>query len=316
MKIELSPQEKITLKREADQSPGLAIVKAIGILSEQMTKMCEQGMAEMKNNMPQMINDCMKEGMKGEKGDAGMTPKKFVDYFTDDDLRQIIEHMRPLVTPVKGKNYFTKNDMGELVLQKGELASLQDFILQKARPKKGEDYFTKDDVTNFIKQVIPMIPRAKDGRTPKAGRDFPSLKQFIKMIRSEVAAIPQPEPIELDGGEEIVIKINELEITPAKQIDASHIKNLGKYMKEKSPRRMGGGGDIINMYDLSSLADGSTKTFSVPFHRKALAIIGSDFPTILIENNGFIVSSGKTQITTTYQNAASQGSQLAFLYVR
>ena len=74
-----------------------------------------------------------------------------------------------------------------------------------------------------------------------------------------------------------------------------------------------GGGDIVMIKDLSALTDGSTLTFPVPYHRKAIMVIGSDFPSVLFENNGFTDS--PTEITLTVSNAPSLGSQLGFQYV-
>lgn len=71
----------------------------------------------------------------------------------------------------------------------------------------------------------------------------------------------------------------------------------------------------VNVYDLSTKTDGSTKTFSVPGLTKALFVMGSDFPITLFLNNGFTYSATANTITLTTDNAPSLGSQLAFLYV-
>jgi len=87
-----------------------------------------------------------------------------------------------------------------------------------------------------------------------------------------------------------------------------------KELKARSTSRGGGGGRAggMQLTDLSSSTDGSTKTFSVPKNTLGF-VIGSDFPTVLMEGNGFSVNASRTQITLTTLNAPSQGSQLLFV---
>jgi hypothetical protein len=122
-----------------------------------------------------------------------------------------------------------------------------------------------------------------------------------------------------DTPEEVIAKIN----SALKKIDPSQIKGLEGIMRAvdeigKNPvgfENVGGGGDISYMKDLSTLTDGSTKTFTVPYNRKAHFVVGSDFPSILFENNGFTVSGAdRTTLTLTSVNAPSSGSQLGFFY--
>ena len=92
------------------------------------------------------------------------------------------------------------------------------------------------------------------------------------------------------------------------------LKNLQRSIKESKKERGGGvGGDSILTQDLSTATNGITKTFTVPVHRKALMVMCSDFPTLLLNGNGFTVNAARTQITLTTDNAPSSGSQLGFL---
>jgi len=118
-----------------------------------------------------------------------------------------------------------------------------------------------------------------------------------------------------DTGKEIVDKVNKLPIEEDYMIDAVHIKNMPKFRVEKKGKKGGGGGgDIVFVEDLSAQTDGARLTFTVPYHRKALVVMGSDFPSVLFPNNGFTDDS-PTQITLTVTNAPSAGSQLGFQYV-
>lgn len=76
-----------------------------------------------------------------------------------------------------------------------------------------------------------------------------------------------------------------------------------------------GGGDIVMIADLSAMTDGLTKTFSVPYSRKAIMVLGSDFPSVLFENNGFSLNADRTLLTLATVNAPSAGSQLGYQYV-
>ena len=59
--------------------------------------------------------------------------------------------------------------------------------------------------------------------------------------------------------------------------------------------------------------DGSTKIFSVPKGLSGI-VIGSDFPTVLMENAGFTINATRTQITLTVTTAPTSGSQLLYMY--
>ena len=124
-----------------------------------------------------------------------------------------------------------------------------------------------------------------------------------------------------DTPEEVIAKIN----SALKKIDPSQIKGLEAIMRAvdeigKNPvgmqfENVGGGGDISYMKDLSTSTDGSTLTFTVPYNRKAHFVVGSDFPSILFENNGFTISGAdRTTLTLTVVNAPGSGSQLGFFY--
>lgn len=81
-----------------------------------------------------------------------------------------------------------------------------------------------------------------------------------------------------DTGENIVKKINVLPITPDKQIDASHIKNLPK-TKEGAMRQWAS--EQIRPFSLSSQLDGSTRIFNISrVIVNVVALIGSTGPIV------------------------------------
>lgn len=120
-----------------------------------------------------------------------------------------------------------------------------------------------------------------------------------------------------DTGEQIIDKINDDD--SEKKIKREKVEGLDDEFKNVNERisniPRGGGRSFggMKMHDLSSSTDGSTKIFSTPKNVGGFFIC-SDFPTVLIERNGFTFNATRTQATLTTDNAPSQGSQLLFVY--
>jgi len=55
------------------------------------------------------------KGISGVKGKDGYTPVKGVDYFTDQEIRKIIEIVKEMATPVKGKDYYTSSEVAQMI---------------------------------------------------------------------------------------------------------------------------------------------------------------------------------------------------------
>lgn len=194
----------------------------------------------------------------------------------------------------------TAEQIASVELQKGE----------KGKPgkpgKNGKDYvLTETDKKEIAGKItVPVVKKVIE--KTEVIKEKPIVTQEIK----EVA--------KYEEAGKIALKLNTLE----EKIDKKVIKgldkelvNIKKAIREKAGGVKRGGGDIIYLEDLSTQTDGNTLIFTVPKHRKAIMVIGSDFPSVLFENNGFTVNSSRTQITLTVSNAPSQGSQLGFQYV-
>ncbi|MCA9358244.1 hypothetical protein KC902_03210, partial [Candidatus Kaiserbacteria bacterium] len=54
-------------------------------------------------------------GIKGVRGNDGYTPVKGQDYFTAQEIKQIIEIVRQQATPVKGKDYWTAQEVADII---------------------------------------------------------------------------------------------------------------------------------------------------------------------------------------------------------
>jgi hypothetical protein len=149
----------------------------------------------------------------------------------------------------------------------------------------------------------------KDGKTPQKGIDYPSRAQIREMVSdcvmaettvlgSEMEAKHKKHSVEIKmlvekikkdfpkfelKGEDIVKEINNLPITPDKQIDAKHIKNLPK-VKADGKKRLGRGtgtfGSNVQYYDLTDQCNGVTKSFTIPAHSRVLAVYSTQFPIV------------------------------------
>lgn len=119
-----------------------------------------------------------------------------------------------------------------------------------------------------------------------------------------------------DTGEQIIEKINsdKSNIIKKEKVEGlSDIEGLARTAHANSKLGLRAAGDTIYIADLSTQTNGVTKTFTITQYRRAIAVMGSDFPSILFPNNGFTVVQGTLTLTTDI--APSSGSQLGFMYV-
>jgi len=206
-------------------------------------------------------------------------------------------------------------------------------------------------ITNEIAKKVKIPPAkdgepGKDGTTPKEGIDYPSKRQIKEIVKENIAAeisisLSELETtfknkentfaVKLDAvmkdikkdfpklelkGEDIVNKINSLAITPDKQIDASHIKNLKRFTeKADGKKRLGRGtSNPVQFYDITSQCNGVLKIFNIPVNTKVLAVYGTQFPVIFRPLIDWTATS--TTLTLTSEvSAPEEGQTLFILYV-
>ena len=169
-------------------------------------------------------------------------------------------------------------------------------------PQKGVDYLDPVEMVQ-IKKELKGIPgkRGRDGRNGIDGT--------TRIITKDGSP---------DTAEQIADKINTLEErVEQKSIKGllSQLKTLRRNIMEKSGLG-GGGGDSVRYYDLTSLTDGSTKTFTVPRHITGKTLVFStQFPVIFRP----IVDYTETDTTITLTSAVGApqaGQSLVIYYVR
>src|SRR3990167_7803103 len=60
---------------------------------------------ELEKVLKQHLDERIKKELRGSKGDDGYTPEKFKDYFTEEEIRMIIEEISGRIPlPEKGKD--------------------------------------------------------------------------------------------------------------------------------------------------------------------------------------------------------------------
>ena len=169
------------------------------------------------------IADALRQVFKGDKGD---TPEKGVDYFTDEEVKDIIQR----ATPVKFKDYFTDAEI-EAMMQQIYTAILKDLkngLKDELTPVKGRDYKDGADGRDGV-----------DGKDGRDGRDGVDGKD------ADLAALPSInrmiDDLSKDEKEALAKKLGGM-------IDISQIRNATSFMmkgskvKYKIEELMHGGG--------------------------------------------------------------------------
>ena len=135
-------------------------------------------------------------------------------------------------SPIPGVDFFTDEDKKD--------------IIKAATPKKGVDFFTKEEKNKFIDEV-------KAVSKPIPGVDF------------EIPKLNLIELLELLTGEDVVKLINNLELSPEKQIDAKHIKNLPQATDARRGTSLHRGGlKLIWNTQLEGTVNGTNTIFTIP----------------------------------------------------
>lgn len=113
-----------------------------------------------------------------------------------------------------------------------------------------------------------------------------------------------------DTGEQIVDKINSLEIEPGLQIDIEHIKGWKEQLKAVGERSGYSGGssgrNLFKDYDLSSQLNGVLKTFNIPAVWNILSVNLSSFPYGALRKGIDFTYTTQTITFTSQIDAATQ----------
>ncbi len=201
-------------------------------------------------------------------------------------------------------------------------------------PKKGKDYFDGEpgkpgtdgvdaDEEKIVERVLALLPPPKEISPEQLreaaafevskillGKKSPS-EEDIRQIAEKVQKTFSPS----EHAKDIARALETLQ--GRERLDYHALKNLPVIPKgEKEGRtlhRGGGGGLNTYTYDLSASTDGSTRSFTVPTHTRAILLICSDFPTAYRPTTDF-TTSGVTLTINAAVPAPSSGATLLFLY--
>jgi len=172
------------------------------------------------------------------------------------------------------------------------LSLIKPLIPQIKQPADGKTP-TTEELLGLIRPLIPKIKEAQDGRTPTEG-------ELLNLILRVMPKMEDREIHEVEevSGADIVAKINDLEIKPALQIDAKHIKNLPKY-KEVRQFSRGKGSEILTT---TETIDDSNVTFTFSRTPREVVVNGASY----ITGGGCTISGG----TVTLDNPVGTGGSI------
>lgn len=196
--------------------------------------------------------------------DDTLTPEQLKHFLTA--IIAAVNQTKTDFQSISKKNLDTIAEALELLALKHK-ANLEDTDAANDKAK-GEMDAKLAEANKIVEEIKAMRP--KDGDPGKDADETAILERVLERI---------PEPVKPDEvtGQSIVEKINDLEAEPEQQIDAKHIKNLPKMIKET-----GGvvGRNIYQMNDvnLTGIADGDIlrwngtdkrweNSFNTNFHR-------------------------------------------------
>ncbi len=168
-----------------------------------------------------------------------------------------------------------KGDKGDAPTEEELLKIIQPLIPNIPEVIHGEDYVLTDEDKQEIASKIEVPVVEKVIEKTEVIKEQPIVTHEVTNEIKEVAIT--------DTGEEMVIKINALEIEPEKQIGVEHIKGLEKRLKgiENKPSTPGGGivgRDLIKDIDLSDQLDGVLATFNIPVVWNIVSVDLSSYP--------------------------------------
>src|SRR3990167_620348 len=161
-------------------------------------------------------------------------------------------------------------------------------------PKDGDNYIlTEADKNEIAKKIdVPIVEKL--------------IEKTETIIEKPIITEIVKEKALKDTPDEVVEKINKAK----EKIDKNQIKGLREMLKGG---KKGGSGLTVNYSDLSSQCDGSNKTFTVPYHSRSIALLGTQFPIVYRPTTDYTISG--TNLTLTAEvNGPENGQTLVFLF--
>lgn len=285
------------------KNPELEMFKAIVAMEEKIDAKLEGVEEKVTKGIakdPTLLNAIMTNAVgkihsikKGQQGDAGATPVRGKDYYTEADKSYIISFVQSRIrVPKDGKNGADGQNGRD-----GRDGS------DGYTPVAGVDYPTKEQLGKMISDgVYTLFSNKKDKKT---------------VSKEEVANLIGKLQEKVDFKERASEIARALEtLTGGNKLDYKALKNTPSIPKDGGGKIYArGGGSEVKYYDLSASCDGSTKTFTVPTNKRIVGVFGTDFPTTYRPTVDW-TGSGTTTLTLTAEvDAPTSGSTLFIIYV-
>ncbi len=302
----MTPAEKLKLMRQYEANPSAAILALADALRKEMEVGLAASAAKIKADLSSELGDLARlvEIMKGKDGKDA----------SPEEVATVLMATPAFIKATRAKD-------GESVIVEDVVAALKSedpFIeMIKGKPgSPGKDASVADVVTallankRFMKTVTGESPQAED-----VARTLKSDAAFVNKTKGEKGDDGSP-----DKPFEIAAKLN----TTTESVEQYVIKDLRKWMRgverafsavskgNKPPRKIGGGGNIIEYYDLTSQCNGSAKTFTIPKCRRVLAVFGTQFP--IIYRPGVDWTATQTTVTLTSEVSAPEAGQTLYIH--
>jgi len=163
-----------------------------------------------------------------------------------------------------------------------------------------------------IDELDIRISQIKDGKDGKDGLDADDkkiIKKVLKKIPKEKTAEDIRDMLEYLGDEE------RLEISAINGLTKKLEKLESKIGKSSTRVLAGPSANAVLSEDLTSQCNGVAKSFTVPRHRKVIALLGTQFPIVYRPTTDF-TTSNMTLTLTSEVDAPKTGQTLTFLYVK
>jgi hypothetical protein len=255
MTSKINPKEYLTLSAKFKANPVMALLE----MTQKISGEYMQKMDELKSVYEDKTKKILSElGSQIAKKEAGEVIRGSIADITKKIQAGIkIPEVKDGYTPVKNRDYFDGED--------------------GKTPQKGIDYPSKAQIREMVSDCVMSETTMLEGEMEaKHKKHSVEIKMLVEKIKKDFPKF------ELKG-EDIVREINSLPITPDKQIDAKHIKNLPK-VKVDGKKRLGRGtgtfGSNVQYYDLTDQCNGVTKSFTIPAHSRVLAVYSTQFPIV------------------------------------
>lgn len=245
-------------------------------------------MERIENELEARLTDKILNNLRGKDG---ITPVKGKDYYTQTEIKQVIQYIYSQIRKPKD---------GE----KGERGKDGKDGKDGYTPLAGKDYPTEEQILKAIHTEIASLFEAQEKKI--ISRD--EINQLIGKLQQKINW--------KENAQEIARAIESIK-TEKEKLDYNALKNTPDIPTSNSIDQrvrgiMRGGGDRIRVYELTG--DGVSKTFTVPTHKRALLVISTDFP-ILLKSTVDFTTSGTTLTMTDAVPTPINGASIAFLYV-